>query len=76
MTTRPDVLGLIGWGISSTGVAARETKPYPSTAVTIDDPLVAIVENAWIPMADGTRLAARLFLPASSISLPTWAVQG
>ena len=28
------------------------------------------IENAWIPLADGTRLAARLWLPASSEPVP------
>jgi uncharacterized protein len=74
MTTRRDVLGLIGWAVSSWGAAARELKQYLSALVSIDDPHVRAVENVWIPMKDGARLAARLFLPAMSNMTPTGAV--
>jgi predicted acyl esterase len=35
-----------------------------SSFVTPDDPQVTVIEDVWIPMADGARLAARVFLPA------------
>ncbi|GAA4496473.1 CocE/NonD family hydrolase [Gluconacetobacter tumulicola] len=43
-------------------------------AVALDDPRVRVVENLWIPMPDGVRLAARLFLPADADSRPTGVV--
>src|ERR1700722_6354866 len=61
MTTRRSVLGLIGWTL-------------PSWAVAVDDPRVKVLENVWIPMADGTRLAARVFLPVSASTTPGGAV--
>ena len=33
-----------------------------------------IIENAWIPLADGTRLAARIFLPDNATADPVPAV--
>ncbi|MBB3142668.1 CocE/NonD family hydrolase [Halomonas organivorans] len=33
-----------------------------------------IIENAWIPMADGVRLAAKLWLPADVAAMPAPAV--
>jgi uncharacterized protein len=79
MITRRDVLGLIGWAaplwpIPTWAFAAPGMKHHLSALVTVDDPHVKVVENVWIPMADGTRLAARLFLPVSSNTTPTGAV--
>jgi len=74
MVTRRELLGLIGWSLSSWAIAARGIKQYLSTLVAVDDPQVRVVENIWIPMADGTRLAARLFLPISSKTMPAGAV--
>jgi putative CocE/NonD family hydrolase len=74
MTTRRTVLGLIGWAISSSLLAARGVARYLSTLVTVDDPKIKVLENIWIPMADGTRLAARVFLPASADTVPAGAV--
>jgi putative CocE/NonD family hydrolase len=74
MTTRREVIGLIGWAFSSMPVAARGIKRHLSSLVAVEDPQVRVVENVWIPMADGTRLAARLFLPAPSKIRSTGAV--
>ncbi len=35
---------------------------------------VSVTENLWIPLADGTRLAARLWLPADAETVPVPAV--
>ena len=35
---------------------------------------VRVIENAWIPMADGTRLAAKLWLPADAEATPVPAI--
>src|ERR1700733_13558817 len=45
-----------------------------SSLVTPDDPQVTVLENEWIPMSDGARLAARMFLPSSAQIEPTGAV--
>jgi putative CocE/NonD family hydrolase len=45
-----------------------------SSLVTPDDPQVTVLENEWIPMSDGARLAARMFLPSSAQTTPTGAV--
>ncbi|HEX4767576.1 MAG TPA: CocE/NonD family hydrolase [Lichenihabitans sp.] len=37
-------------------------------------PAVEVVENLWIPLADGTRLAARLWRPADAATRPVPAV--
>ena len=31
---------------------------------------VRVIENAWITLADGTRLAARIWLPQDALSAP------
>ena len=70
MTTRRSVLALIGWAVPSWAVTARGIEQHLSSLVAVDDPQVKVIENVWIPMADGTRLAARLFLPASAETTP------
>jgi putative CocE/NonD family hydrolase len=74
MTTRRSVLGLIGVTLPAWAIAARELEQHLSSLVTPDDPKVTVIENAWIPMADGVRLAARIFLPVSAKSHPAGAV--
>jgi putative CocE/NonD family hydrolase len=37
-------------------------------------PGVEVIEHVWIPMADGTRLAARIFRPATALARPVGAV--
>ncbi len=73
MTTRRRVLGLIGWAVPSWALAVRATQQL-SPIVAVDDPQVRILENVWIPMPDGSRLAARLFLPAAPRAAPAGAV--
>src|SRR5262249_58781841 len=74
MTTRRGALGLIGWALPAWVLAARQRPPQLSTAVAVGDAAIKIIENVWIPMADGSRLAARLFLPRSAKQSPTGAV--
>src|SRR5450631_1857806 len=74
MTTRRRVLELLGWSVPSWAVAAAATEQHLSKLVTVHDPQVRILENVWIPMADGTRLAARVFLPHSAKITPAGAV--
>ena len=52
------------------GVAKGQGAVPESTVVALDDPAIRVTENIWIPMADGTRLAARLFLPADAAQHP------
>ncbi len=40
----------------------------------IPDLPVKLIENTWIPLADGTRLAARIWLPADAAKLPVPAI--
>ena len=77
MTSRRRVLGLIGaavppWPLSraSSSVTLNRT----TTTVTLDDREIQVIENLWIPMADGARLAARVFLPAGASAKPAGAV--
>src|SRR5450631_4501001 len=46
-----------------------ETAPFEDTAER-----VRMIELAWIPMADGRRLAARLWLPLDSEAHPVPAI--
>ncbi len=73
MTSRRSVLGLVGLAIPAWALARRGNETL-STLVTIDDPGVKIIENLYIPMQDGVRLAARVFLPASADKVPAGAV--
>jgi putative CocE/NonD family hydrolase len=79
MTSRRRVLGLIGaaipsWVLPSRAPAARERTRAVSSSVAVDDPRVKVIENVWIPMTDGVRLAARVFLPAAASTSPAGAV--
>jgi len=74
MTTRRGVLGLIGWALPSWALASRGLQQHLSAAVPVEDPRVRIIENVWIPMADGSRLAARVFLPRTANRTPVGAV--
>ena len=58
----------------TTTPAASKAVMRLSSLVTTDDPQVTIVENEWIPMTDGARLAARIFLPSSAQHNPAGAV--
>ncbi len=73
MKTRRYVLGLLGgslpaWAATSLPLSAL------SALVAVDDPDIKVTENLWIVMSDGTRLAARLFLPATAHTQPAGAV--
>src|SRR5690348_15951274 len=73
MTTRRGVLGLIG-ALPAWALAARGQPRRLSSTVAVGDAAIRVTENVWIPMPDGSRLAARLFLPRSAIQSPTGAV--
>jgi uncharacterized protein len=74
MTTRRGFLGLIGAAVPAWALAAREKEQHVSSSVSLDDRQIKVIENLWIPMADGARLAARVFLPASAGTKPAGAV--
>ena len=74
MTTRREALGLIGWALPASAFAAHGRPQQLSSTVVVEDPLIRIIENVWIPMPDGSRLAARLFLPHTTSQAPTGAV--
>ena len=54
--------------------ATREAVKRASSLVLPNDPHVTVLENVWIPMTDGARLAARIFLPVSAKTKPAGAV--
>jgi putative CocE/NonD family hydrolase len=54
--------------------AGSRAVPRLSSLVPLDDPQITVIENEWIPMPDGARLAARIFLPSSARSNATGAV--
>jgi putative CocE/NonD family hydrolase len=76
MIARREVLALMmaAWAVPASAMAARENGRRTSSSVPLDDPEIKVIENVWIPMADGARLAARLFLPASADVKPAGAV--
>jgi uncharacterized protein len=74
MTTRRRALGLIGCALPGWSWAAHARPRQLSSAVAVADPSIRTVENVWIPMPDGARLAARLFLPHTATRVRTGAV--
>jgi putative CocE/NonD family hydrolase len=74
MIARRDVLALMGWAVPAWAAAGRGAASRVSSSVPLDDPGIKVIENVWIPMADGARLAARVFLPASAETRPAGAV--
>src|SRR6516164_1161549 len=74
MITRRGALGLIGWALPAWAFTTYGRPQQLSATVGVDDPSIKIIENVWIPMADGSRLAARLFLPRTASQAPTGAV--
>src|SRR5579872_7423362 len=74
MTTRREALGLIGLALPACAYAVRPRLEQESPAVPVGDPAIKVIENVWIPMRDGSRLAARLFLPQAASQAPTGAV--
>ncbi len=78
MTTRRGMLGMIGSTSLAPALAPTMARAAPgeplSVQVSLDDPAIRVIENVWIPMADGIRLAARLLLPADADRRPCGAV--
>lgn len=64
MITRRDMLA--GTGLLTILLHASKAHALP--------PGVEVIEHVWIPMADGTRLAARIFRPATALARPVGAV--
>src|SRR5690242_4688866 len=74
MTTRRYVLGLLGAGLPAWAAAMGDPRSALAALVGVDDPDIRVTENLWIAMTDGTRLAARLFLPATAATRPVGVV--
>ncbi len=73
---RRTLLGLLGAAplapsLAHAAVGTTDAGAAPqSVRVPLDDPDITVTENIWIPMEDGTKLAARLFLPANAGEKP------
>ncbi len=50
-----------------------KTLPKYRTVVTLPHP-VKLIENTWIPLADGVRLAARIWMPEEAEQMPVPAI--
>ncbi|MDR3512037.1 MAG: CocE/NonD family hydrolase [Caulobacteraceae bacterium] len=74
MTTRRGAMGWFGAGAAAWMLGVPGLAAALSRAVPLDDPDIKVTENIWIPMADGVRLAARLFLPADAMAKPAGVV--
>lgn len=70
MRTRRSMLGLMAVAPLAPGIVASANRGAASVQVALDDPAICVIENLWIPMPDGARLAARLFLPADAERYP------
>jgi len=66
MTTRREALVFMGAGAAACAISGPAKAAPFSRAVPLDDPAIKIIENIWIPMPDGARLAARLFVPTAA----------
>lgn len=69
-TTRRTILGMMAAAPAARALANTGQEPALSVPVALDDPAIRVTENIWIPMPDGARLAARLFLPADAAARP------
>ena len=74
MITRRSVLGMLAIAPVAQRILAAANRGTASVQVALDDPAIRVIENIWIPMPDGARLAARLFLPADAERHPCGAV--
>lgn len=52
-------------------MSARQTSPL---ALADQDAPIRVVDNDWVPLADGVRLAVRLWLPAAALEDPAPAI--
>jgi putative CocE/NonD family hydrolase len=68
MATRREALAVMGAGLAVCATGDPALAAEPAQAVALDDPAIKVIENAWIPMPDGARLAARMFLPAAAFA--------
>jgi uncharacterized protein len=74
MPTRRDLLSSLALSTPVGALARLPATSIPSQPIQLNDPAVKAIENIWIPMADGARLAARLFLPSDADRHATGAV--
>ncbi|MFT8718977.1 CocE/NonD family hydrolase, partial [Acetobacter sp.] len=63
-------------GVATTisSLANKNLLAASSSVVGLDDTRIKVTENIWIPMSDGVRLAARLFLPVNAEREPVGVV--
>jgi putative CocE/NonD family hydrolase len=67
VTTRRTLLSVLAAAMPTTAVTRLSALKDPSSSfVPLDDPSIRVVENLWIPLPDGTRLAARAFFPGNA----------
>ena len=66
MARRRSVLRMFGLAPFGPAIAGAAAGPAATAQVPMDDPAIRVIENVWIPMADGARPAARLFLPVTA----------
>jgi putative CocE/NonD family hydrolase len=50
--------------------AARANGSLPPVATPVDPKKIRMIEQIWIPMSDGTRIAARMWLPDDADKMP------
>ena len=74
MATRRGMLGMMGLAPLAPAMARAPQRDPVSVQIPLDDPAIRVVENVWIPMPDGVRLAARILLPVDAERSPCGAV--
>ncbi len=67
MPTRREALAILGSSLAACAAGRDARGDTVARAVPLDDPDIKIIENAWITMQDGAKLAARLFIPAAAM---------
>ena len=65
---------VIGAGLAASPLLAASPRASPDAWALPPRRAVQVTEHVWVPMADGVRLSARLFLPAGAQSAPVPAV--
>jgi putative CocE/NonD family hydrolase len=68
MPTRREALAIMSASLAACATGAAALATPLSRAVPLDDAGIRVVENAWITMPDGAKLAARLFLPTAALT--------
>ncbi len=65
---------VIGAGLAASPLLAASSRASAGAWALPPRRAVQVTEHVWVPMADGVRLSARLFLPAGARSAPVPAV--